>query len=195
MAGCLAFDQSAGVRLPYGICHYAHRSCRTDTGPRVAEMPAGSTDARGPAELLRGTWAFQLWHSTERRCWWGRRSASGGLEWCHRRSRPDDESVAILDPPLEGGGALPWCLSTRSDGERRTKPFLPPSVELENQGKARRLCSRRHGAAKSGVTILPYVLGLEARSQGAMRKSGSANLNGSVLLHEVGAQGACGLTQ
>src|SRR5690606_6301241 len=114
--------------------------------------------------------------------WCGRGLGTGGLGRCHRQSRPGDESVTSLDPPLDRGGALPWCLSTRSDGERRTKPFLPPSVELENQGKARRLCSRRHGAAKSGVTILPYVLGLEARSQGAMRKSGSANLNGSVLL-------------
>src|SRR5690606_27970777 len=31
---------------------------------------ARSTNARGPDELLRGTWAFQLWHFTERRCWW-----------------------------------------------------------------------------------------------------------------------------
>src|SRR5690606_29182002 len=30
----------------------------------------GSTTARGPAELLRGTWAFQLGHFTERRRWW-----------------------------------------------------------------------------------------------------------------------------
>jgi len=36
----------------------------------VANRGAGSTTARGPAELLRGTWAFQLWHFTERRRWW-----------------------------------------------------------------------------------------------------------------------------
>src|SRR5690606_12515437 len=44
----------------------------------VAKKGAGSTNARGPAELLRGTWAFQLWHFTERRRWWGRRHVSGG---------------------------------------------------------------------------------------------------------------------
>src|SRR5690606_41347837 len=94
-------------------------------------------------------------------------------------ARPGTGSGTRHAPPLDRGGALPWCLSTSSDGERRTKPFLPPSVELENQGKARRLCSRRHGAAKSGVTILPYVLGLEARSQGAMRKAGRPTVTGA----------------
>src|SRR5690606_11050763 len=59
----------------------------------VAKKGAGSTNARGPAELLRGTWAFQLWHFTERRRWWGRRFVTGGFEWCHRQSRPEIELV------------------------------------------------------------------------------------------------------
>src|SRR5690606_28247000 len=80
----------------------------------VAKKGAGSTNARGPIELLRGTWAFQLWHFTERRRWWGRRHVSGGLEWCHRQSRPDDESVTIVDPPLNSGGALNGSLRSSS---------------------------------------------------------------------------------
>ena len=61
--------------------------------------------------------------------------------------------------------------------------------------RSRRLVLETSDAAKSGVTILPYVLGIETRPQGAMRKSGSANLTGGVLPHEGGVQGIHGLTQ
>src|SRR5690606_20905242 len=59
---------------------WLEREPGTDTGPRLAKRGAGSTTARGPAELLRGTWAFQLWHLTERRCWCSRRHVTGKLE-------------------------------------------------------------------------------------------------------------------
>src|SRR5690606_26429215 len=62
-ARSLSLDIEPGDALGLGI------EPGTDTGPRLAKRGAGSTNARGPAELLRGTWAFQLWHLTERRCW------------------------------------------------------------------------------------------------------------------------------
>src|SRR5690606_3683374 len=102
----LVAAQRRGARL-------AHR-VSGELGPRLAKRGAGSTNARGPAELLRGTWAFQLRHLTGRRRWWGRRNVSGGLTWCHRRSRPNDESVPILDPPLDVGGALNGSLRSSS---------------------------------------------------------------------------------